>query len=186
MWKTVATFAITLGIGVVVGAIGAGADAGIRTFEPGTPIVAADVNANFSALVDALATKQARVSDTCPPGSAIRAVDVDGGVTCEAVTEAHGRIDAASRVIVQRTNVVPAGLIGSSALYADCDQGYVATGGGAFVSGLVPESEIAWLTTRPNTSIPQNPRRWEGAVHWTRTQDVPRDVFVYAVCVRTM
>lgn len=240
MWKTVATFAITLGIGVVIGAIGAGADAGIKTFEPGTPIVAADVNANFSALVDALGTKQARVSDTCPPGSAIRAVDVDGGVICEVVTEApaapvgaqnvvagpgiavttatdafevsldtsftdgryatrteiktlldqnadaHGRIDAASRMIAQRTNEVPAGVIGSLALYADCPAGYVATGGGAFVSGSVPRSEIAWLTTRPNTSIPENPRRWQGEVLWTAAQSVPRDVFVYAVCLRTM
>lgn len=238
MRKLVASCVITLGIGVAIGFIGAGADSGIKTFEPGTPIVAADVNANFSALVDALGTRQARVNDECPPGSAIRVVAVDGGVVCQAVADgpdapfgaenvlagpgidltasngdvevsldtgftderyatrtevdalladnadAHGRIDAASRLTVGANTEVVAGAIGSSDLSVWCPEGYVATGGGAFVHGRIARADVAWLTTWPGT----NDRDWRGEVRWTapRTENQIRTVYMYAVCLRTL
>lgn len=65
-----------------------------NSFTPGTPAVAAQVNANFNAVAtevndnDARITsntnnKQNRVNGSCPTGSSIRAIDVNGGVTCE-------------------------------------------------------------------------------------------------------
>ncbi len=235
----VAWFVALLGIGVVIGAIGVGADAALTTFEPGTPIVAADVNANFSALADALAEHQLRVDGECPSGSAIRVIGADGGVTCQAVTgegetlggvesvsagpginvtaadgdaqvsldvafaderyptrsevdarlaenaDSHGRVDAASRVVVDASQTVSAGSIGSSALIVSCPEGYVATGGGAFVSGLINRADVAWLSTRPH---PTNPRSWQGEIRWTapRGEDDHRDVIMYVVCVATL
>ena len=57
--------------------------------------------------------------------------------------DAHGRIDAASRVVVEARQTVPAGAMSSSALMATSPEGYVATGGGAFVSGLIRRDEVA-------------------------------------------
>ena len=145
-----------------------------RGIVPGTPIVAADVNANFSALADAPAERQLRVDGECPSGSAIRVIDADGGVTCQAVTgegETLGGVESVSARTPTRTAVsmqqaawssktrltVSAGVIGSSALMASCPEGYVATGGGAFVSGLIRREEVAYLSTRPHTT---NPRSW--------------------------
>lgn len=187
MQRPVARFALVLGIGIVIGVIGVGADPALTTFEPGTPIVAADVNANFSALADAVAERQVRVDGECPPDSAIRVVGADGDVVCQAVTgegEAVGRIDAASRERVTVRNTVDAGAIGSSALLASCPDGYVATGGGAFVDGRIDRAEVAWLSTRPHS----DPRSWDGEVIWTapRGEDDLRDVFMYVVCVATL
>ena len=81
-----ARLALTLAIGVVIGGLGVRADLGLKTFVPGTPIVAAEINENFSALVAALATMQARIESACPPGHAIRAVTSDGGVVCEPIS----------------------------------------------------------------------------------------------------
>ena len=93
MSKLLATLAIAVSIGVVIGGLGVRADLGLKTFVPGTPIVAAEINENFSALVEALAAMQARVESECPPGTAIRAITSDGGVIC--VPIAGGASDAA-------------------------------------------------------------------------------------------
>ena len=58
-----------------------------HSFEPGTPISSAEVNANFEALRDG---KQDRVAEACTPGSAIRAIHDDGTVECEAAAEGAG------------------------------------------------------------------------------------------------
>lgn len=55
-----------------------------KTFVPGTPATADDVNQNFSATAAAVNSKQNRVTGTCPAGQAIRTVNADGiTVVCE-------------------------------------------------------------------------------------------------------
>lgn len=65
-----------------------------NNFTSGTPAVAAQVNANFNAVATEVndnntrisnntSNKQNRVNGSCPTGSSIRAIDVNGGVTCE-------------------------------------------------------------------------------------------------------
>jgi hypothetical protein len=54
-----------------------------KTFVPGTPATADDVNQNFSATATAVNSKQNRVTGTCPVGQAVRTVNADGTVVCE-------------------------------------------------------------------------------------------------------
>lgn len=54
-----------------------------KTFVPGTPATADDVNQNFSATATAVNSKQNRVTGTCPAGQAIRTVNADGTAVCE-------------------------------------------------------------------------------------------------------
>ncbi|MGB5081774.1 MAG: hypothetical protein WBO23_13640 [Burkholderiales bacterium] len=55
-----------------------------NTFIQGSPAVANDVNQNFSATAAAVNSKQDRVTGTCPAGQAVRAVNQNGTVVCEA------------------------------------------------------------------------------------------------------
>ncbi len=80
----------TFALGLLVGTASLYAVAAVsipNTFTAGTPIKAAEVNANFSNLkarFDTLETaKQSRVSAKCDPGSSIREVKIDGTVTCQ-------------------------------------------------------------------------------------------------------
>lgn len=75
-------------------------------FAPDTPAISAEVNANFDALkievddnagdIDQLesdvANKQEVVTGSCPPGSSIRAIGSDGGVSCETDDDSGGDI----------------------------------------------------------------------------------------------
>ncbi len=65
-----------------------------NTFTSGTPAVAEDVNENFNTVATEINdnntritnntnNKQNRVNGSCPAGSSIRTIDVNGGVTCE-------------------------------------------------------------------------------------------------------
>ena len=149
----------------------------LNEFQPGTVILSEDVNENFTALADELATKQARITGACPTGSSIRVVNADGTVDCEA---GHGGIDPSKVTLVTEPNVVASGLQGSSNLAAVCDVGQLAIGGGMFVSGSVDKSQVAYATSRP---APNDRRRWEGEVRWTSASTEDRTVFIYAVCV---
>src|SRR5258708_4994365 len=60
-----------------------------KTFVPGTPATAADVNTNFSATSTAVNSKQNRVTGTCPSGQAIRTVNADGTVVCEVTLDSR-------------------------------------------------------------------------------------------------
>src|SRR5438552_8427766 len=54
-----------------------------KTFVPGTPATAADVNQNFSATATSVNSKQDRVTGTCPPGQAVLSIAANGTVTCD-------------------------------------------------------------------------------------------------------
>lgn len=54
-----------------------------KTFVPGTPATANDVNQNFSATATAVNSKQNLVTGTCPVGQAVRTVNANGTVVCE-------------------------------------------------------------------------------------------------------
>jgi hypothetical protein len=54
-------------------------------FVPGTKIVAADVNENFSALAAAIDTKQNKIVGSCDPGSAVVHVNDSGSLLCAPV-----------------------------------------------------------------------------------------------------
>ena len=79
---------------------------GLNTFQAGEKALASEVNDNFTAVSDAVADNDTRITanataiqtnssavankmtknvDTCAPGTAIREIKTDGGVTCEAV-----------------------------------------------------------------------------------------------------
>src|SRR5262245_31916462 len=60
-----------------------------KTFVPGTPATAADVNQNFSATATAVNSKQNLVTQNCPAGQAIQTVNADGTVVCETSLDAR-------------------------------------------------------------------------------------------------
>ncbi len=55
----------------------------LTSFQPGEVISSEQVNGNFEALATEVAAKQATITGSCPPGSSIRRIDAEGGVTCE-------------------------------------------------------------------------------------------------------
>lgn len=67
-----------------------------KTFVPGTPATANDVNQNFSATATAVNSKQNLVTGTCPAGQAIRTVNADGTVVCE--TSLNSRLTSVESV----------------------------------------------------------------------------------------
>jgi hypothetical protein len=67
-----------------------------KTFVPGTPATAADVNQNFSATATSVNSKQNLVTGTCPVGQAIRTVNANGTVVCE--TSLNTRLTSAESV----------------------------------------------------------------------------------------
>ena len=74
---------------------------GLNTFVAGEPAVAADVNANFTAVKAAvddnnasMVDKQDLVTGSCAAGSSIRVINSDGSVTCQADTIGNGDITA--------------------------------------------------------------------------------------------
>jgi len=62
------------------------ADSDIVTFTANATAKAAEVNQNFTAIKNAVNSKQDAVSGTCAAGSAISAIAANGTVTCEVVT----------------------------------------------------------------------------------------------------
>src|SRR5467141_850896 len=54
-----------------------------KTFVPGTPATADDVNQNFSATATAVNSKQNLVTGNCPEGEAVRTVKANGTVVCD-------------------------------------------------------------------------------------------------------
>jgi hypothetical protein len=81
---TIITLTLVL-VGMLVSA-----DVTLIEFQPNTPIKSAEVNANFAALKSDLATKQVSITEGCTVGSAIRTINDDGTVECEAVTAGGG------------------------------------------------------------------------------------------------
>src|SRR5256885_16051168 len=63
-----------------------------NTFVQGQPAVANEVNQNFSATATAVNSKQNRVTQPCSAGQAIRVVNQDGTVTCEAFATSNNRL----------------------------------------------------------------------------------------------
>jgi len=54
-----------------------------KTFVPGTPATAGDVNQNFSATATSVNSKQDRVTGVCPAGQAVLSINADGSVVCD-------------------------------------------------------------------------------------------------------
>jgi len=81
-----------------------------KTFVPGTPATAADVNQNFSATATSVNSKQDRVNGTCAAaGQAIKTVNPDGTVVCESGLDSRiAAMEAALRYmpVGPQTNVV--------------------------------------------------------------------------------
>src|SRR5258706_695756 len=67
-----------------------------KTFVPGTPATASDVNQNFSATAPAVNSKQNLVTGICSAGQAIRPVNGDGTVVCE--TSLNSRLTSVESV----------------------------------------------------------------------------------------
>ena len=71
---------------VVLSGIWVAGQADLHTFSPGDIIRSDEVNENFENLATELELKQNRIDDECATGSAIRVVNEDGTVECQAVT----------------------------------------------------------------------------------------------------
>ena len=71
-----------LGVVLVLAGVWATAEVSLHEFGPGTVIRSTEVNENFLALADALATKQGRVAGECAAGSSIRVINEDGTGVC--------------------------------------------------------------------------------------------------------
>ena len=107
-----------------------------KTFVPGTPATAADVNQNFSATATAVNSKQNRVTGTCPAGQWMQGVNADGSVICQAVCAAFGvNIDFGTQ------NAVPASTYGAAG------RAGVWTQAGLGITPLVDRSGAAIATT---------------------------------------
>lgn len=81
MKRSLAYLAVTLGLT----ALFVLAQPNLVTFKPGDLIKSAEVNQNFEALLAALQGKQDAIGQRCDSGQAIRSVNADGSVECEAV-----------------------------------------------------------------------------------------------------
>jgi antitoxin component of MazEF toxin-antitoxin module len=88
---------LSFALGLLVLSITAVAEVGLNTFEPGTPILAEDVNANFRALAEALEARQVRIDGGCEVGMAIRAINPDGTVACEVISGEVGEVGSLQR-----------------------------------------------------------------------------------------
>ncbi len=78
-----------------------------KTFVPGTPATAADVNQNFSATATSVNSKQDRVTGTCPPGQAVLSIAANGTVTCD--TNLNNRVTTIETGLLGVTDYRPVG-----------------------------------------------------------------------------
>ena len=79
----------------------------LKTFVPGTPATAGDVNANFSAAATAINSKQDRVTGVCPAGQAVLSVNPDGSVVCD--TSLNNRVTTIETSLLGVTDYRPVG-----------------------------------------------------------------------------
>lgn len=84
----------TVSIALALAGAWVAAQLDLTAFEAGEIISSDAVNHNFQELAAAIATRQARVDGACAPGSSIRAVAVDGSVTCETDDTSGTGVDA--------------------------------------------------------------------------------------------
>ena len=80
--RLLAYLIVTLGLGLAAVFVVAQTD--LITFKPGDVIKASEVNQNFQNLLNAITGKQNAITERCEFGSAIRVVNEDGTVECEA------------------------------------------------------------------------------------------------------
>jgi len=78
-----------------------------KTFVPGTPATAADVNQNFSATATSVNSKQDRVTGTCPAGQAVLSIAANGTVTCD--TNLNNRVTTIETSLLAVTDYRPVG-----------------------------------------------------------------------------
>lgn len=78
-----------------------------KTFVPGTPATATDVNQNFSATATAVNSKQNRVTGVCPAGQAVLSVNADGSVVCD--TNLNNRVTNIESSLLAVTDYRPVG-----------------------------------------------------------------------------
>src|SRR5712671_3894410 len=78
-----------------------------KTFVPGTPATAADVNQNFSATATSVNSKQDRVTGTCPPGQAVLSIAANGTMVCD--TNLSNRVTNIESNLLAVTDYRPVG-----------------------------------------------------------------------------
>ena len=78
-----------------------------KTFVPGTPATAADVNQNFSATATSVNSKQDRINGTCPAGQAVLSINPDGSVVCD--TNLNNRVTTIETSLLAVTDYRPVG-----------------------------------------------------------------------------
>ncbi len=88
----------------------------LTSFTAGTPILSADVNANFSAITTAVNSKQDAITTTCPAGQAITGVAAVGGaLTCAPAGLAFGDSVTGSATLTAGVTVTQTGNTGNGA-----------------------------------------------------------------------
>lgn len=113
----------------------------------------------------ALNEVQSRVSDSCPPGQSIRAIDSGGSVTCE--------IDSGSNLSHQIVSASPAFAMGTSTNSVSCPSGKVVVGGG--FSDVASSSHV--VSSKPTSSS----TGWE--VKILNTGIGSDTVMIFAICL---
>lgn len=113
----------------------------------------------------ALNEVQSRVSDSCPPGQSIRAIDSGGSVTCE--------IDSGSNLSHQIVSASRTFAIGSSTNSVSCPGGKAVVGGG--FSDVASSSHVE--SSKPNSSS----TGWE--VKILNTGIGSDTVMIFAICL---
>ena len=120
-----ATFKLILSGIVLAAGIGtatAGPVGPLKTFSAGTPAKAADVNGNFTTIVNTVNANDARLTTVetnkqnvvsgggCPLGSAIRTIAANGAVTCQSTGGAVGFSSVNALTAVPETSTTPTSL----------------------------------------------------------------------------
>ena len=124
LWLVSAIFVFMLGIGLVIG------------FGSNSPTIMGHDFGEIDGLQDALNTKQANITGSCPPGQSIRVIDpITGGVSCE-VDDSTTLVD---------TNCATSGTCGQICISGDCKSSFPSISSCIYIDRIFQTGDACWM-----------------------------------------